>query len=158
MKLNTIPILILIVFAILCSDLLPPTHSKALTHQPKTRSVRRQPKPTDRARLIHDLRASGAAVNLSKERISQPFFSAQGRVIHVNSHGVWVFSYANAAAAEKDAAKISSDGMTIGHSKPSWLGTPHFYRQRRLIVLYLGDDSQVLDSLKRALGQQFAGG
>lgn len=156
MNLNSFPMFILLVFAILCSDLLPPTHAKALTHQAP--SVRRQPKPTDVARLIHELRASGAAVNLSKERISQPFFSARGRVIHVNSQAVWVFSYANGAAAEKDAAKISSDGMTIGHSKPSWMGTPHFYRQRRLIVLYLGDDSPVLDSLTRVLGQQFAGG
>ena len=150
--------MILLVFAIICSDLLPPTHAKALTHQSKGRSVRHQPKPTDLARLIQELRGSGAAVNLSKERISQPFFSARGRVIHVNSQAVWVFSYVNATAAEKDAGKISSDGMTIGHSKPSWLGTPHFYRQPRLIVLYLGDDSSVIAILTRVLGQQFAGG
>ena len=157
MNLNSMAILILIIFAILCANLLPPTHSKTL-NQSKGPSIRRQPKPTDLTSLIHELRAAGTAVNLSKERISQPFFSARGRVIHVNSQAVWVFAYANATAAEKDAAKISSDGMTIGYSKPSWLGTPHFYRQRRLIVLYLGDDSRVLDSLTRVLGKQFAGG
>lgn len=158
MYLNSFSILILLVFAIFCSDLLSPTQANALTRQSKVRSVGRQPKPTDLARLIHELRASGAAVNLSKERISQPFFSARGRVIHVNSQAVWVFSYANATTAEKDATRVSSDGMTIGHTKPSWMGTPHFYRQRRLIVLYLGDDSRVLESLTRVLGQQFAGG
>ena len=158
MNLNSIPVLILLIFGVLCSDLLTPRHSKALTQQSKARSGRRQPKPPDVARLIQDLRAHGAAVTLSKERISQPFFAAQGRVIHVTQQAVWVFSYANAAAFERDVAKISSDGMTIGHSKPSWMGTPHFYRQQRLIVLYLGDDSRVLDALTPVLGQQFAGG
>lgn len=158
MNLNSISILILLVFAILCSDRLPPTHAKALSHQSKVRRVLPQPKSTDLAKLIQELRAGKAAVNLSKERISQPFFSARGRIIHVNSQAVWVFSYVNATAAEKDAGKISSDGMTIGHSKPSWLGTPHFYRQLRLIVLYLGDDSRVIDALNGVLGQQFAGG
>lgn len=158
MNLNSIPVLVLLVFGILCSALLAPTHSKALSHQSKAQGVRRRLKPTDVARLIQDLRAHGAAVTLSKERISQPFFSVQGRVIHVNRQAVWVFSYANAAAFERDAAKISSDGMTVGHSKPSWMGTPHFYRQRRLIVLYLGDNSLVLDALTSVLGQQFAGG
>lgn len=150
-------IFILNVFALFCLGLLSPTHAKAL-NQSKAGSIRRQPQPTDLTRLIHELRASGASVKPSKERISQPFFAARGRVIDVNSQAVWVFSYANATSAEKDAAKISHDGMTIGQSKPSWLGTPHFYRQGRLIVLYLGDDSRVLDSLTRVLGQQFAGG
>lgn len=108
--------------------------------------------------MIRELRANAAAAKLSNEKISQPFFSTRGRIVYVNEQAVWVFSYANATAAEKDAGKISSDGMTIGHSKPSWLGTPHFYRQRRLIVLYLGDDSRVIDALTRVLGQQFAGG
>ena len=158
MNLDNVSILIHLVFAIVCSDRLPPTHAKALTHQSTVRSVRHQPKPTDLAKLIKELRAGKAAVNLSKERISQPFFSARGRIIHVNSQAVWVFSYVNTTAAEKDAGKISSDGLTIGHSKPSWLGTPHFYRQPRLIVLYLGDDPRVIDALTRVLGQQFAGG
>jgi hypothetical protein len=157
MNLNGISTLIL-VFAILCAALLPPTPAKALTHQSKIRSVGRQSQPANLAILIREIRASGVAVKLSKERISQPFFSARGRVLNVNSQAVWVFAYANETTAEKDAAKIESDGMTIGHSKPSWLGTPHFYRQRRLIVLYLGDDSRVLDSLTRVLGQQIAGG
>jgi hypothetical protein len=158
MNLNRISIFILLVFAMLGAGLPPLTHAKAFTHQSKARNGRPQAKPTDLAKLIHELRASGAAVNLSKEKISQPFFSARGRVIHVNSQAVWIFLYPNVTAAEKDAAKISRDGMTIGHSKPSWLGTPHFYRQRRLIVLYLGDDSRVTDALTHVLGQQFAGG
>jgi hypothetical protein len=158
MNLNRNSIFILVVVAMLGSGLPPSTHAKAFTHQSKARSGRQQPKPTDLARLIHEVRATGAAVNLLKERISQPFFSVRGRVIHLNSQAVWVFSYSNATSAKKDVVKISRDGMTIGHSKPSWMGTPHFYRQGRLIVLYLGDDSVVLDALTRVLGQQIAGG
>ena len=158
MNLNSISTLILLFFATPGSDLLPPTHAKAFTPQSKVRGVPSRTRATDLARLIKELRATGATVNLSKERISEPFFSARGRVIQVNSQAVWVFLYANATAAEKDAAGIGRDGMTIGHSKPSWLGTPHFYRQRRLIVLYLGDDSRVLEALTRILGHQFAGG
>lgn len=124
----------------------------------KDRSARSDGRSKDFLALIKDLRAGGSTVKTSGERISQPFFSARGQLIYLNDESVWVFPYASTAAADKDASKVSSDGMTIGKSKPSWLGTPHFYRRDRIIVLYLGDKPGVLDVLTHTFGRQFAGG
>lgn len=133
---------------------------KILADRPQKtpRTTLRQAASRDLAALIRDLRAQGATVKLSKESVAQPFFSTRGRIIYVNGESVWVFAYRTTAVADKDAAKITPDGMTIGNSKPSWLGTPHFFRRPHLIVLYLGDNLRVLDALTRVLGQQFAAG
>jgi hypothetical protein len=71
---------------------------------------------------------------------------------------VQVFEYPDRAKAEKDAARVSADGMTIGTAKPHWLAPPHFFRRGKLIVLYVGNDEQVLRALQERLGPAFAGG
>ncbi len=38
-----------------------------------------------------------------------------------------------------------------------WVAPPHFYKKEKLIVLYVGDDNNVLDILEGVLGTQFAG-
>ncbi|MBI2753011.1 MAG: hypothetical protein HYX46_05800 [Betaproteobacteria bacterium] len=91
------------------------------------------------------------------EQVVQPFFSVKGRVIRVIGEDVQVFQYRNAAQSDAQAALISSDGMTIGSAKVHWLGPPHFFRIDRLIVLYIGQDDQVLRALEATLGRQFAG-
>ncbi|MGI9067074.1 MAG: hypothetical protein ACR2HX_11820 [Pyrinomonadaceae bacterium] len=53
---------------------------------------------------------------------------------------------------------MSSDGTTIGTSKPTWMATPHFFKTGKLIVLYVGGNQTILELLRTALGGQFAGG
>lgn len=109
-------------------------------------------------RLIKDLRAKGATVALTNEKVAQPFFSVPSRVITVNGQGVQVFEYAQASKSNSEAKRVTSNGLTIGTSKPSWLSTPHFFKTEKLIVLYVGDDQTILRILQTALGNQFAGG
>ena len=78
-------------------------------------------------------------------------------MIKVHSEDVQVFQYANAAAAEAEAAPISRDGMTVGTRKIFWVGQPHFYKQGRLLVLYVGSNDKALKTLAAVLGPQFAG-
>ncbi len=111
---------------------------------------------TDYISLIDNLRQDGATVEPAGE-LTQPFFSVNGRVIVVNGGDVQVFEYADAAAAEAEAALVSPDGSSIGTSMPFWVAPPHFYRAEKLIVLYIGDSEAVTDVLESALGQQFAG-
>jgi hypothetical protein len=106
--------------------------------------------------LIEALRAASVPVT-TEEEVEQPFFAVKGKVITVYGDAVQVFEYPSPAAAEKDAARVSPDGRTIGTTKPHWLGPPHFYRKDTLIVLYLGDDREVLRALEARLGRQFAG-
>jgi hypothetical protein len=111
---------------------------------------------TDQASLISKLRAAGASVELVGE-VNQPFLSVTGTMIKLHGDDVQVFQYANAAAADAEAAPISRDGMAVGTRKIFWVGPPHFFKQGRLLVLYVGNDDKVLKALEAALGRQFAG-
>ncbi len=91
--------------------------------------------------LIEKLRAHGGTVALTKERVSQPFFSVAGRIININGEALQVFEYATPSAANGEARRVSADGTTIGTSKPTWMATPHFFRSEKLIVLYIWRES-----------------
>ncbi len=111
---------------------------------------------TDYVSLIDNLRAAGATVEPTGE-VSQPFFSVTGKIIVVNGGDVQVFEYADAAVAEAEAALVSPDGSSVGTSMIGWVASPHFYKADRLIVLYVGDSTDVISVLEAELGQQFAG-
>ena len=70
---------------------------------------------------------------------------------------VQIFQYRNAAAMEAEAARISPDGFTVGTMQLHWIGSPHFYKQGKLLILYLGDNNRVLQALQESLGPSFAG-
>ena len=107
--------------------------------------------------MIGRLRAAGAKVE-RRGSVSQPFFSPRGQILAVNGEDVQIFLYPTAAAAGREASRVSPDGSGVGTSMVSWIGTPHFFRKNNLIVLYVGDDAGVLRALGAVLGAQFAGG
>jgi hypothetical protein len=111
---------------------------------------------TDYASLINKLRAAGVSVEPAGE-VQQPFFSITGEMITIHGEDVQVFQYANAAAAAAEAAPISRDGMAAGTRKIFWVAPPHFFKQGKLLVLYVGNDYKVLKALETVLGEQFAG-
>ena len=111
---------------------------------------------SDYPSLIKSLRALGAGASAAGD-VEQPFFFIKGEMIKVHSEDVQVFQYANAAAAEAEAAPISRDGMAVGTRKIFWVGAPHFFKKDKLLVLYVGDNAKVLKTLEALLGQQFAG-
>ncbi len=115
-------------------------------------------KSSELLRLAQKLRASGATVALTREKISQPFFSVPGKIMKINGEAVQVFEYSTPSAANADAKRVSADGTTIGISKPTWMAPPHFFKSGKLIVLYVGGNQTLVELLRTALGNQFAGG
>ena len=111
---------------------------------------------TDHESLIRALHAAGAKV-AQEQMLLQPFFDVEARILAVDGEGVQVFEYSDAATAAAQAARVSPDGSQIGTSKPLWVGPPHFYRKGRLLVLYLGEDTQTRERLACLLGPPFAG-
>jgi hypothetical protein len=111
----------------------------------------------DYASLVNALSAAGLTIEPG-DQITQDFFSVPGQVIRVNGEDVQVFEYADEAAAGQEAATISPDGGSVGTTMVTWVATPHFYQSGRLIVLYLGDNAEILGALEAALGTQIAGG
>ena len=110
----------------------------------------------DYVSLIDQLRAHSATV-VPVGDVSQPFFSVTGHTITVNSEQVQVYEYATADVANAEAARISPDGGTIGNSSVDWIAPPHFYKAGKVIVLYLGTATPILQLLSAVLGSQFAG-
>lgn len=110
----------------------------------------------DYVSLIDHLRAAGATV-VPVGTVTQPFLSVGGQTITVNGQQVQVYEYANEDAANADAARISSDGGTVGNTMVDWIAPPHFYKTGRLIVLYVGTNTSVMQVLGTTLGPQFAG-
>jgi hypothetical protein len=111
---------------------------------------------TDYADLVDSVRAAGARVETAGE-VDQPFFSVKGRMITVHGEDVQVFQYPDATGADAEAALVSPDGSAVGTTTLHWIGSPHFYKKGRLLVLYVGDTARVLKALEAALGRQFAG-
>lgn len=106
--------------------------------------------------LLNSIKAAGATGDPGGE-ITQDFFSVKGQVIKVNGEDVQVFEYNDEATAEAEAALVSPDGSSIGTSVPFWVASPHFYKAGRIIVLYVGENTVVLDVLNSILGTEFAG-
>ena len=107
--------------------------------------------------LAAALNAEGLLASVTDQHYSQPFFAASGREVTVNGEVLQVFEYADEDSAEADADQISDDGTTVGTTQVTWVGSPHFYQDGNLLVLYLGDDEALLEQLEDVLNGQFAG-
>jgi hypothetical protein len=110
----------------------------------------------DQISLIDALRAGGAKVELG-DTVEQAFFTVAGQILKVNGKDVQVFEYESPEKMEADAAQVAPDGGSIGTSMVTWAEPPHFFKSGRVLVLYVGEDKAVIDLLKGALGEQFAG-
>ena len=117
----------------------------------------------DAVSLVDNLRAAGAIVNVG-EAFPDPLtlFMYQSRhLITVNDQNVQIFEFFSSTEADAAAQTVSPSGFSV--SRPGevvvieWIGTPHFYKTGRVIVLYVGDEPSVLSVLKEVLGLQFAG-
>ena len=110
----------------------------------------------DWASLMTALQAAGATVEVG-DSITQDFFTPEGHILTVNGADIQVFEYETAEAMESEAAQVAPDGGSVGTSMMMWMDAPHFYKMGRIIVLYVGSDSTVLNLLTEVLGPQFAG-
>ncbi len=89
-----------------------------------------------------------------QDRLSQPLFSAPDRPVLVNGEVVHVYPYEQQGQAEAEQVRIAPNGVEVNGQVVQLPGTPHFFRNDRLIVLYLGQNQTVLDALKNVLGPE----
>jgi hypothetical protein len=107
--------------------------------------------------LLAALRDKGVEAERG-DSVEQPFFSVIGTYVNFNEESVQVFEYDSAETMESDAVLVDASGSPIGTSMVSWVATPHFYKKGRLLVLYVGDNPETVQTLESVLGPQFAGG
>jgi hypothetical protein len=77
--------------------------------------------------------------------------------VKVVNESVDVWEYAGASETNTKAGTISSDGSGIGGTQVEWTSSSHWYKKDKVLVLYLGNDKEVISSLNTILGKQFAG-
>ena len=111
----------------------------------------------DLADFAELLFANGVSVELGSQEV---FDFLPIPALHFNIQGadVLVFELVGPGTTLAVAAVISEDGNTINGQPVDWPATPHFFVEGRIIVLYLGDDPQILSILEAFLGPQVAGG
>ena len=111
----------------------------------------------DLADLAEVLFANRVPVDVGNEEVIS-FFPVPARHFTVFDDDVLVLELVGPNTATAVASTISPDGTTINGQVIDWPATPHFFQEGRIIVLYLGDDPQVIFALEQILGPQFAGG
>ena len=68
-----------------------------------------------------------------------------------------LFAYRDPDGAARDLQTVSADGRQMGNLSVNWAQSPHFFLRDNVIVLYLGENGQVLDMLERLCGPQIRG-
>lgn len=109
---------------------------------------------------LEALRRQGVTVKLA-ERIppeTHGYFTVPAQQVLVNDTRVSAFAYATDTAAAADAAQVAADGQPSPLSRITWVSTPRFYRQGRLMVVYVGCATEIVQALDATLGRAFVVG
>lgn len=107
--------------------------------------------------IYQTLRAMGFSDVTATGTVSHPFFPVEGTRFSVIGRDMETFEFESKEEADKAAASISPDGMTIDGKPAGWKASPHFFRSDKVLVVYIGDEPEMKASIERALGRQFAG-
>lgn len=110
--------------------------------------------------LVNALRAKQLNVSVGGETSPQRngYFSVSSRDVTVSGALLKAFEYETAGQADADAALISVDGQPNPTSQIGWISAPHYYKQGRLIVLYVGCAKNILQPLDELIGPAIAKG
>jgi hypothetical protein len=94
------------------------------------------------------LKESGASVQWGGT-VNQPFLSVPGWLLRVNGQEVQAFEYGDDVARIVDTVQVAGSGVNVD----LWQGQPRFWAGDSLVVLYTGDQPDVVALLSGALGQ-----
>ena len=120
---------------------------------------------TDHDSLVSHLEGAGFKIEAAGE-LKEPYFSVIGRALLMDDRLITVFEFPDADAAARETSGFSPDAAAIeiasngavSVTSPLWSGSPHFFRSGKLVVLYVGHETQMVEALEAVLGPQFAGG
>ncbi len=90
------------------------------------------------------------------------FFDQTAREIKVHGSPVFFLEFETEEESREVAGTIAPDGRSVkGRPIPMrgiMKGTPHFYREGKVIAFYFGSREETMDALETVVGEQFAGG
>jgi len=111
-------------------------------------------------KVIAELESSGFVVEV--QDVEKDILNGERKWLTIDQkENVSIFIYYNKNEMEEDADRISIDGCSydsfMKKVNVSWSSYPHFYKLNNIIVLYVGENRHLMDSLEEICGVQFAG-
>ena len=99
---------------------------------------------------------------IEAEDVEEDILQGQRKWLTLNEEEhISVYLYENNEKMEEDASYIDSGGTSYNNGKNSvkisWASLPHFYKKDNMIVLYVGQNTDLTNALEQILGAQFAG-
>ena len=153
-------ILVLTVFLCACTKgLTPETDTSTATTET---DVKEAPVESEAAyrELVAGLEKRGFSIDAKDAE--KDILQGQRKWLTVDGgEGLSVYLYEGWAEMEKDAAFISHDSFTYDNgnqaAKIQWVSDPHFFKSENMILLYVGQDPEILTAFETTMGRQFAG-
>lgn len=110
--------------------------------------------------LITNLEQKGFNV-ISKDE-KKEIFQGKRKWLSINKNeNINVYLYQTNEKMEEDSSSIDRGGTSYNNGKDSadidWDSLPHFFKKDNIIVLYVGENSAIIEALEEILGKQFAG-
>ena len=120
-----------------------------------------QPLISEIQALVYRLQGLGLDASWELGESGSDVFGFKSAIIMVNGEQIQVWDFGPTGKALVAANGVSEDGYSIaiggGASMYNWIAQPHFYLVGNAIVLYLGDDADLIETLDTVAGQKFAG-
>lgn len=110
--------------------------------------------------LINSLKDKG--YNPQVRDAEKGFLAGTRKIINIGDEKLEVYIYDSNDNMEKDAKSIYRGGFSYKNSaetsiKLSWDSYPHFYKNKNIIVLYVGKTEKTINDLNNILGPKFLG-
>ena len=154
-------ILVLTVFLSACTNkgLTPETDTSTATTETDVKEAPVETEAAYRA-LVAGLEKRGFSIDAKDAE--KDILQGQRKWLTVDGgQGLSVYLYKDGAEMEKDAAFINHDGFSYDNgnqaAKIQWVSDPHFFKSENMILLYVGQDPEILTALETIMGRQFAG-
>lgn len=115
---------------------------------------------TEYEQLILNLEDVGFSV--IEEDVGEDILQGQRKWLTINDEeNISVYLYENSQKMEEDASYINEGGTSYTNDgknvEISWVSYPHFYKKGNIIVLYVGENQEIINTLEVIIGLQFAG-
>ncbi|WP_183276532.1 hypothetical protein [Clostridium fungisolvens] len=89
---------------------------------------------------------------------SSMLLKGEETAININGEFINVYEYKNSDQMAADIKTIRSDGAIVGSAFVDWVSIPHIYKNGNIIVIYVGENKEIKDTIQKSVGNQFAGG
>ena len=100
--------------------------------------------------------------SVSEKDVEKEILQGQRKFLTINNKDhISIYLYESNERMEEDATFINVGGTEYRNGKDAvdieWVSYPHFFKSDNMIVLYVGEDSEMIRALKELVGPEFAG-